>query len=218
MHATSNVEFVHYKRSLRLLVRVCLVCCRGLNFSVYVKKGATRRLELFPASYNCATNKINLTIVSLTQFRLTNSLSWRPSDWINYSSCSRGRVDDLSFFDYLIPFCFLLIEFHHTISIFFCKILPYYVYHYCILIKMWYAAGTYFFVPALLFSILSPLFLPPSSVSLSFFIHAVPMRKCLGKHLCMSSPFPIANWMVPSFFALWRQWIIGNGVPLNKSY
>ena len=50
----------------------------------------------------------------------------------------------------------------------------------------------FFFVPALLFSILAPLFLPPSSVSLSYFILAVPMRKRLGKHSCMSSLFPIA--------------------------
>ena len=42
------------------------------------------------------------------------------------------------------------------------------------------------------FHILKPLFLPPSSVSFSYFILAVPMRKCLGKHSCMSSPFPIA--------------------------
>ena len=47
-------------------------------------------------------------------------------------------------------------------------------------------------MPALLFSILTPLFLPSSSVSLSYFSLAVPMRKCLGKHSCMSSPFPIA--------------------------
>ena len=50
----------------------------------------------------------------------------------------------------------------------------------------------FFFVPALLFSILTPLFLPTSSVSLSYFVLAVPMRKCLRKHSCMSSPFPIA--------------------------
>ena len=29
-----------------------------------------------------------------------------------------------------------------------------------------------------------------SSVSLSYFILAVPMRECLGKHSCTSSPFP----------------------------
>ena len=49
----------------------------------------------------------------------------------------------------------------------------------------------FFSVPALLLSILATLFLP-SSVYLSYFILAVPMRKCLGKHSCMSSAFPIA--------------------------
>ena len=48
------------------------------------------------------------------------------------------------------------------------------------------------FVPAVLFSILTPLFCVSSSVSLSYFILAVPMRECLGKPSCMSSPFPIA--------------------------
>ena len=37
-----------------------------------------------------------------------------------------------------------------------------------------------------LLSILLPLFLPSSSVSLSYFIRAVPMRECLGKHSCAS--------------------------------
>ena len=55
----------------------------------------------------------------------------------------RGRVDDLSFLDYICPFCFLSIEFHCTFSIS-CKILPYYVYYYCILIRMWYVVGTSF--------------------------------------------------------------------------
>ena len=30
------------------------------------------------------------------------------------------------------------------------------------------------------------------SVSLSYFIHAVPIHECFEKHLCMSSTFPIA--------------------------
>ena len=47
-------------------------------------------------------------------------------------------------------------------------------------------------MPDLLLSILTPPFLPSSTVSLSYFIRAVPMRECLGKHSCMSSPFPIA--------------------------
>ena len=37
-----------------------------------------------------------------------------------------------------------------------------------------------------------PLFLPSSSVSLSYFILAVPMCECLGKHSRMSSIFPTA--------------------------
>ena len=41
-----------------------------------------------------------------------------------------------------------------------------------------------FFVPPLLFSILTPLFLPSSFVSLSYFILAVHMSECLEKHSC----------------------------------
>ena len=46
----------------------------------------------------------------------------------------------------------------------------------------------FFLLPALLVSILMPLLL----LSLFYFICAVPMHKCLEKHSCMSSPFPIA--------------------------
>ena len=53
-------------------------------------------------------------------------------------------------------------------------------------------SGLLLFVPAVLFSILTPLFCVSSSVSLFYFILAVQMRECLGKHSCMSSPFPIA--------------------------
>ena len=45
---------------------------------------------------------------------------------------------------------------------------------------------------AFLLSILTPLFLPSSSVSLSYFIFAVPIRESFGKHACMSSSCPIA--------------------------
>ena len=48
----------------------------------------------------------------------------------------------------------------------------------------------HFFVPALLLSMLTHLFLS-SSLSLSYFILAVPMRQSLGKHSFMSSSFPI---------------------------
>ena len=53
-------------------------------------------------------------------------------------------------------------------------------------------SGLILFVPSLLLSILTPLFLPYSSVSLSYFVLALHMRECLGKHSCMSSPCPIA--------------------------
>ena len=53
-------------------------------------------------------------------------------------------------------------------------------------------SGLLLFVPSVLFSILTPLFYPSSSVSMSYFVLAVPMRECLGKLSCMSSPFPIA--------------------------
>ena len=47
--------------------------------------------------------------------------------------------------------------------------------------ELWFRPlGLHFFVPALLLSMLTHLFL--SSLSLSYFILAVPMRKCLGKH------------------------------------
>ena len=52
-------------------------------------------------------------------------------------------------------------------------------------------SGLLLFVPAVLFSILTPLFCPSSSVSLSYLILAVPIRECLGKHSYMSPPFPI---------------------------
>ena len=52
--------------------------------------------------------------------------------------------------------------------------------------------GLLFFVSAVLLSTFILLFLLSSSISLSYFNLAGPMRKCLGKHSCMSSPFPIA--------------------------
>ena len=53
-------------------------------------------------------------------------------------------------------------------------------------------------MPSLLLSMLTHLFL--SSLSLSSLILAVPMRKCLGKHSCMSSSFPIVILNDTSFF------------------
>ena len=103
----------------------------------------------------------------------------------------RGRMDDFEFFDCLIPFSFLLIEFHCTFSICF-EILPYYVYYYyCILIRWWWAVGTSLFPPHFTSFHLMPFFLP-SSVSLSYFILAVPMRQCLGEQSRMNPTFSIA--------------------------
>ena len=99
-----------------------------------------------------------------------------------------GRVDDLSFFEYLSPFCFLSTEFHCTFSISY-KILPYFLYYDSIFIRL---SGLLSLVPALLFSILTPLFLSSSSVPLSYSSLAVPIHECLGKHSCMAYPFPIA--------------------------
>ena len=54
---------------------------------------------------------------------------------------------------------------------------------------------------ASLLSILTPLFLQSSSVSLSYFILGIPTPVCLGKHSYMSSPFPIAILNGTLFFA-----------------
>ena len=62
-------------------------------------------------------------------------------------------------------------------------------------------SGLIFFVPAFLFSILTPLFLPSSSVYLSYFVPAVPMHECLGNHLCMSSPCPVEKLIGTFFFS-----------------
>ena len=74
-------------------------------------------------------------------------------------SARHRRVDGLSFFEYLSPFCFLSIEFHRTFSIF--------IKHYhimFIIIVIWLGCDRptelLFFVPAFLLSILTPLFLP----------------------------------------------------------
>ena len=95
-------------------------------------------------------------------------------------------------FDCLSRFCFLLIELHCT---FFPVLIKYYHIMF-IIIVFWLGgdrpSGRRFFVPALLLSILTPLFLSSSSVPLSYFILAVPIPECLGKHTCMSSPFSIA--------------------------
>ena len=64
-------------------------------------------------------------------------------------------------------------------------------------------SGFLSFEPPVLFSIITLLLFPSSSASLSYLMLAVPMRKCLEKHSCMSSLFPIAILNGTSFFSLW---------------
>ena len=59
-------------------------------------------------------------------------------------------------------FCFLLLYFHQVV-----------------IFRQEFLCPLYF----------TPLFLRFPSVSLSYFIYAVPIRECLGKHSCMSSNF-----------------------------
>ena len=59
------------------------------------------------------------------------------------------------------------------------------------------------------FSILTPFFCPSSSVPLSYFSLAAPMRECLEKHSCMSSQFPIAILNGTSFLSSVQENIIG---------
>ena len=47
-------------------------------------------------------------------------------------------------------------------------------------------------------SILTPVFLPSPSVSLSIYILAVPICKCWGELLLMSYPFSVACWVGPA--------------------
>ena len=54
------------------------------------------------------------------------------------------------------------------------------------------SAGTLLLLLTTLPSIFAPLFLPSTSVSVSYFILAVPMRECFGNHSCASPQFPVA--------------------------
>ena len=75
-----------------------------------------------------------------------------------------------------------------------------YFYFYCILIRFIPSGLLFSFVPAVLLSILTPLFLLSWPISLSYFILAVPMHECLGKHSCISFTFPIAMLNGTCFF------------------
>ena len=61
------------------------------------------------------------------------------------------------------------------------------------------SVGTSFFLASCTF-IFTLLFLMFSSIYLSYFILALPMRKCSGKHFCMSFTFPMAMLNAPLLF------------------
>ena len=127
-----------------------------------------------------------------------------PIFYMGITQFIRRRVEDLSFFDCLIPFGFLLIEFHCTFSISY-RILANYVYYYCILIRIVQDVGTsFFFVPTLLLSILTPFFLPSLSVSLSYFIIAIPIRECMFGKIRVHK-FSISYSHTEWYFIFFRQ-------------
>ena len=92
-------------------------------------------------------------------------------------------MDDFLFINCSSPF-FLVIKLHCTFP---------YLIKYCNILFV-------VIVFRLLRYNLTPLFLPSSSDSLSYFILTVPMRECLGKQSCMSCPFPIAILNGISYF------------------
>ena len=75
--------------------------------------------------------------------------------------------------------------------------------------------GLLSFVSAVLLSTFILLFLLSSSVSLSNFYLAVPMHGCLGKHSCMSSPFPIA--ILNGTCSLWALILLCGDAPAIKT-
>ena len=104
----------------------------------------------------------------------------------------RGRVDDSSFFYYSSPFCFLssnfivLFPYSVTINTILFLLILYFD-------KTVISRRDFSFVPALLFSIRTPFFLPSSAVSFSYFIRAVPMRECFGKTLVHEFPMSYSH-------------------------
>ena len=109
---------------------------------------------------------------------------------VAFLSCGTRHIID--FISVFVVLCRFLLAIHCTFSMFY-RILPYYVFCCCILIRLECDVVTsIFFIPDSRLFKLTPLFLPYFSVSLSYYILAGPMRECLGKHSCMSSPFSIA--------------------------
>ena len=99
----------------------------------------------------------------------------------------------MSLFEYLVHFVFCQLNF--------IVLFPFLVKYYHILfiiIVFWFGCDR----PSgllLLLSMLTPLFLPSLSVSLCYFVLAVPMRECLGKTLVHEFPmsYSYTEWYLP---------------------
>ena len=112
-----------------------------------------------------------------------------------------GRVDDISFFDCSSPFCFLLIEFHWTFSIFYNILTNYF---YCSFILFFYGD-----MPSKFF-LLCPLYFFHSHASLfcrlRLFLYLISflLFKCASIWENTGARIPHflePYWLVPSFFA-----------------
>ena len=95
----------------------------------------------------------------------------------------------------LIILHFAIVQVHFIFYLNFIELFPYHkiLTNYVCILLLYFDSSVigrldFFFGPILLLSILTPLFLPSSSVSLSYFILAVPMRQCLGKTLVHEFP------------------------------
>ena len=145
-------------------------------------------------------------------------LSARLSDFL-----IRGRVYDFFIF-WLFKF---ILFFVNWISLYFFPFVIKYYHIMFIIIVFWWGcdrpSGLLLLVSALLLSILTPSFLPSSSDSLSYFVLAVPMRECLRKHSCMSSPCLIAIlngtflFLRGEIVCLGRNFVYQNQIKLTNS-
>ena len=115
-------------------------------------------------------------------------------------------------------FCFLSIEFHYTFSISY-KILPYLNFMFIIIILFW--SGLRFFVPALLLSILMPLFLPFSVCIFVLFRSCCSHARVFGKALVHEFPMSSRHteWYLPfsrgEIVCLCRSFVSQNQIKLN---
>ena len=77
----------------------------------------------------------NIATISVRILYYTHFLKKIELGLCNFFIIYPRKTGEGAFFEYLSPFCFLSIEVHCTFSISY-KILPYFVYYYCILVRM----------------------------------------------------------------------------------